>query len=277
MGAFCEEAAFSGCASWRSWRARGDGVRRPCSRHRRFHLACRMLYRSRPPVSFEIRPVLTSQAGSCAGGPAGVPGIRGGCYQLAARLGVTVSGAQQAVVVPDPAGGVIVLIVIGPDQWSAFQRMMQPPPGALPPPDPSQGDIYQVPARLAFVQHGEVLAAFPALLGTGPPGTPVRLQVDGLRGRGPMIWCADSACSASHVRHCRPPVTCRDSAVTSPGPQRRRSGRRSGFPGGRWGHAGRDDLRTAAPTPQMLPQPPRAWRGGQAMVTAQRCRPRSSH
>jgi hypothetical protein len=58
--------------------------------------------------------------------------------------------------------------------------MVQPPPGALPPPDPAQADQYQVPARLAIVQNGEVLAAFPPLWSAGPPGTPVTLQADGL-------------------------------------------------------------------------------------------------
>ncbi len=106
-----------------------------------------------PPQSFEIRPVLAWQPGSCEGRSGGMPGISGGCYRLAARLGVTVPRTQQAVVVSDPAGVVAVLIVIGPDRWSAFQRMMQTQPG-----------------------HGKVLAAFPALYGSGPPGTPVRLR-----------------------------------------------------------------------------------------------------
>ena len=69
-----------------------------------------------PPQSFEIRPVLAWQPGSCEGRSGGMPGISGGCYRLAARLGVTVPRTQQAVVVSDPAGVVAVLIVIGPDR-----------------------------------------------------------------------------------------------------------------------------------------------------------------
>jgi hypothetical protein len=132
------------------------------------------------PLPFGIRPVLGWQPGSCAGWPAETSGIRGGCYRLAGpRLGVTIPHAQQAIVATGPGGGVGVLIVIGSGQYSAFQHMIQPPPGALPPP-PGRPDEYQAPHTLAIVQHGKVLAAFPALYGSGRPGTAVRLQIDGL-------------------------------------------------------------------------------------------------
>jgi len=131
-------------------------------------------------ASFALRPVLNAQPGPCAHRSGGVPGIRGGCYQLA-TLGVVMTKAQSVRAFRyTPRGSYIVVIVLGPDARPALMRMMQPPPGALPAPSASQARQYQVPRALGIVQDGKVLAAFPPLVGVGPPGTPVTVQVDGL-------------------------------------------------------------------------------------------------
>ena len=109
-----------------------------------------------------------------------MPGTHGGCYQLAAELGLAAVTAQEVRVVPYPQGGFAVMVVLGQDQRSAFLRMMQPPPGALPPSDPGHAFSYGVPATLAIVQNGKVLRAFPPIVGIGTPGTPITLQIDGL-------------------------------------------------------------------------------------------------
>lgn len=137
---------------------------------------------SASPVSaaFTLRPVLNAQSGSCAHRSSGVPGIHGGCYQLAA-FGVLNARAQSVRAFPyTTRGSYIVVIILGPDARPALMRMMQPPFGALPAPNASQAHQYQVPRTLGIVQDGKVLAAFPPLVGLGAPGTPVRVQVNGL-------------------------------------------------------------------------------------------------
>lgn len=129
-------------------------------------------------AAFQIRPVLKEQPGPCRDRH-GVPGIGGGCYQLAG-FGVAVAGAQDALALPYPAGGFIVEITLGPEYHQAVLRMMQPPPGALPAYGPGPGGHrYQAVTTLGIVQNGKVLCAFPALVGFGRQ-EPVMLQVNGL-------------------------------------------------------------------------------------------------
>lgn len=132
------------------------------------------------PAPFTLRPVLDAQPGPCTHRSSGMPGIHGGCYRLGA-FGVAVTKAQSVRAFPyTTRGSYIVFIVLGPDARPALLRMLQPPPGALPPPSASQASQYQVPRTLGIVQQGKVLATFPVLVGIGQPGAPVTVQVNGL-------------------------------------------------------------------------------------------------
>src|SRR5215472_3433675 len=72
------------------------------------------------PASFALRPVLNAQPGPCAHQSGGVPGIHGGCYQLA-TLGVVMTKARSVRAFPyTTRGSYIVVIVLGPDARPAL-------------------------------------------------------------------------------------------------------------------------------------------------------------